>query len=249
MRVARILTGVVAGSIACAAWTGVVQAGVINVPNASFELPTVPFASPYATSSIDNWQKAPPPAWWLGAGYSQQQWIESAGVFVNVPFAPIDNADGNQCAFFFGTPGVELYQDLDATFEVGQAYQLVVAAMGGGYGMKLGVPIEFRLYYRDDSIVSGDNRVTVGAVEAKNANPSNDVKHLTDYQLDIPAVMADDPWAGMNIGIQIISTVGFEDAGGFWDLDNVRLTAVPEPGSALVLGLASLGLLSRRRRA
>jgi predicted RNA-binding protein with RPS1 domain len=41
--------------------------------------------------------------------------------------------------------------------------------------------------------------------------------------------MASDPWAGKNIGIQMLSTTGFELAGGYWDLDHVRLTETVAP--------------------
>jgi len=216
-------------------------AGTINIPNGSFEAPYVDMVSPYATSSISDWQKAPVPAWWTGAGYSEQQWIDSAGVFVNVPFQPVDNVDGRQAAFMFSPPGCELFQDLAAVFEIGQSYTLTVGVEGGGYGMKLGVPMDIRLYYRDDT----GNRITVGATEIINTNGSGVMSHLTDYQLDIPTVMANDAWAGKNIGVQLISTAGFEISGGFWNIDNVRLISIPEPIS---LNLLALGTLVLRRR-
>ncbi|OQA00544.1 MAG: hypothetical protein BWY71_00693 [Planctomycetes bacterium ADurb.Bin412] len=219
-------------------------AGTINVPNGSFEAPYVDMVSPYATSSISDWQKAPVPQWWLDAGYSTQQWTDSAGVFVNVPFQPVDNVDGRQAAFMFSPPGCELFQDLAATFEIGQSYTLTVGIEGGGYGMKPGVPMEIRLYYRDDT----GNRIPVGSTEVINTNASGVMSHLTDYQLDIPAVLADDAWAGKNIGVQLISTVSFEDSGGFWNIDNVRLISIPEPISLTLLALGTLVLRRRQVR-
>jgi hypothetical protein len=53
--------------------------------------------------------------------------------------------------------------------------------------------------------------------------------HFVDFTLHVPAVKASDPWAGQNIGIQILSTVDTNLQGGYWDLDNVRLTSVLEP--------------------
>lgn len=93
--------------------------------------------------------------------------------------------------------------------------------------MPLGVPLELRLYYRDEE---GD-RVTIGAVEVLNTTDESQphAKHLDDWQLRIPPVLAGDPWAGENIGVQIVSTVPFESARGFWRVDNVRLTSVSVP--------------------
>lgn len=199
-------------------------ADTISIPNGSFEDPYLEMEEPFAAASISDWQKAPVPQWWLGMGYTEQDWLNSGGVFVNVPFAPIDNVDGRQAAFLFSPPGYELFQDLAAVFEIGQSYTLTVGIEGGGYGMKLGVPMEIRLYYRDDT----GNRITVGATEVINTNDSGVMSHFTDYQLDIPTVLAGDAWAGENIGVQLISTVGFEDAGGFWNIDHVRLTSVSE---------------------
>ncbi len=235
---------VVAVSVVVVGWADVLEAGAIYVPNASFESPNVPDASPYATATITDWQKASVPDWWLASGYDADSWYNSVGVFRDVPFAHIDNIDGKQAAFFFATPGVELFQDLDARFEIGQSYHLTAGFIGGGYGMKLGVPIEMRLYYRDDA----GGRVTVGSTTVTNTNTSGSLFHLVDYQLDTSVVAGSDPWAGRYIGVQLISTVDFDNAGGFWDVDNVRLTSVPEPVSAFLLTLGGVVLGLRRRR-
>jgi hypothetical protein len=50
--------------------------------------------------------------------------------------------------------------------------------------------------------------------------------HFIDFQVDVPVVKAGDAWAGKNIGIQLRSTVGFDLMGGYWDLDNVRLSEI-----------------------
>ncbi len=141
-----------------------------------------------------------------------------------MPFAPIDNVDGSQAAFFFATPDVELYQDTATAFEAGKAYRLSMLVEGGGSAyslMKAGVPIEIRLFFRD----RGGNRITVGSAGTVNTNVSGWIGHLNDLVLDLPAVKATDAWAGKNIGVQIVSTVGYDDAGGYWDIDNVRLNS------------------------
>ena len=49
--------------------------------------------------------------------------------------------------------------------------------------------------------------------------------HFVDCQVQVPTVRSGDAWAGQNIGVQLLSTVGFELYGGYWDIDNVRLTS------------------------
>jgi hypothetical protein len=214
----------------------------IYVPGASFESPSAA-ALPYARPEIDYWQKAPTPP-----GWTAQQWDNTAGVFLNIQQAWIDNVEGNQAAFLFSTPGVTLFQDLIAPFAAGQAYDLTVAIQGGGnanYGgpIKAGATMELRLYYRD----AGNNPVTIGQTVVTNPQENYAVTHLTDYTLHIPAVTAQDAYAGKNIGVQLISTVEYANAGGYWDIDNVRLTSVPEPTTMVLMAIATVGVVRRRR--
>lgn len=202
-------------------------AAVVDIPNASFEAPAIR-VPPYATPTIQSWQKAPAPQWWLAEGYTLQDWLNTAGVFYNVPGSTrIDNVDGQQAAFIFSTPGVELFQDLAATYTVGHAYRLTAGFQGGGYGMPLGTPLELRLYYRNDE---GD-RVTIGATAALNTTDESQphAKHLEDWSVQIPAVRAQDAWAGKPIGVQLIADVPLEAAGGYWRVDNVRLNSLTIP--------------------
>jgi hypothetical protein len=53
--------------------------------------------------------------------------------------------------------------------------------------------------------------------------------HLADFEVRVPAVHAGDAHAGHHIGVQLLSTVTTNLAGGYWDFDNVRLSAVQEP--------------------
>ncbi|UCG47414.1 MAG: hypothetical protein JSU94_18230 [Phycisphaerales bacterium] len=197
----------------------------IDIPNASFESPDTLFADP----SIDFWQEAPTP-WWYdeSGGYL---WTQLTGVFLNLPPedpSHIDNCDGDQAVWLFALPEVELFQDLNDVFEVGRAYHLVVGIIGGGGGMLDGVPIEIRLFYRD----AENNKVTVGATTHTYDINTGVVTHFIDVPLDVREVQISDPWAGKNIGVQLVSTLTLADldpetgrAGGFWDLDNVRLTS------------------------
>ena len=231
----------------------------IDVPNYSFESPTIPPVSPYAAPDIDYWQKSPQPAWYDPSQNDNTPWDDLMGEFYNVPFPGqfIDNCTGNQAAFMFALPDVALFQDFDsfsgtnapthalsAAFSPGKAYSLTVGLIGGGGGMAQGATFQLALYYRDAS----KNMVTVAATAVTNttaAFPTN--THLVDYQVQMPGVKATDPWAGQHIGIQLLSTVGFDLVGGYWDLDNVRLAETVPPALAnpgLANGQISFTLLS-----
>ena len=212
---------------------GVSWGAVLPVPNASFESPTV-F---YATPDFDSWQKTPKPEWYVEEGGFY--WSYHLGAFKNTAVSSanhIDNCDGNQALWLFAVPEVTLFQDhdsmdwddpaptqaFDARFEVGKSYRLTVGVIGTGGGMLEGVTLELSLYYRE----AGSNRVPVAVTSLTNT-PSvfSNNTHFVDCVVDVPVVKADDPWAGEHIGIQFRSTVSPALQGGYWDLDNVRLAS------------------------
>ncbi len=246
-----------AATLACAT---AVDAAMIYVPNASFESPVVGPVSPYATPDIDFWQKSAQPVWYEPTNNADTPWQYLMGTFYNVssPGQFIDNCDGNQACFLFALPEAALFQDygsiggsnsvpshaFDATFGLGKSYTLTVGVIGGGGGMSPGVTLQLSLYYRDNS----GRFVTVAATSITNSSvafPTN--THFVDYQVQVPVVSTADPWAGKKIGIQLLSTTGFDLAGGYWDVDNVRLTETIAPqlnitqisGNQIRLGLVS----------
>jgi hypothetical protein len=213
--------------------TGLVCGQTIPVPNGSFETPATPFADP----RVDSWQKSPKPVWFEETDV--QKWDQLTGVFLNT--APgsvdhIDNTDGNQAIFLFAVPEVALFQDFDSTdwanptpthafdaaFEVGKSYQLKLGVVGGGGNMREGVSLEAALYYRDGA----SNQVVVASSNIVHSlTVFTNTTHFIDFQVDVPTVKETDPWAGQHVGIRLLSTVAPNLAGGYWDIDNVRLTA------------------------
>ena len=218
---------------AAPAWAG----EPVVIPNGSFELPATAFVS----INFNSWQKPPKPDWYVeGGGYL---WNQLTGVFKNTAAGQPDhlvNCDGNQAVWLFAVPEVELFQDydtvasnqttpshgFDARFEVGKAYDLTVAVNGGGGNMLEGAPLELGLYFRD----AEGRRVGVAATTVTNSLEAFPVHtRFVDYQVRLPTVQAGDAWAGQHIGVRFLSTVSPEMQGGYWDLDDVRLTATADP--------------------
>ena len=243
---ARLLAkAVVAVALLCATGTSLVRAGTLYLPNASFESPVVPFDLTPAFPDMDYWQKTPQPGWYDPAQHGYYPWDTSMGTFYNFPYPSsfIDNCDGSQASFLFAYPDVAIFQDYDtiyganttpshafnAKFNVNRAYRFTVGVIGGVNGappLYLGATLQLSLYYRD----AASNMVTVAATTITNSAqlfPTN--THFVDFSVDVPGVLTTAPWAGKNIGVQIASTVGFDKANGYWDLDNVRLTETALP--------------------
>lgn len=248
-----------AGLLAVLSALRLVHAADLAVPNGSFEsqIAGPPF---WVNNSIDSWQKTPKPVWFDESG--GMTWNQVSGAFANTPASDPrykDNMDGGQGLYLFALPTVGLYQDyasmdfddvapshaFDVTFEVGMAYDLTVGVIGGGGGMPEGRQLLLGLYY----LGPGDAPVTVGSsVVTHSLALFPTTTHFVDQTLSIPAVEPGDAWAGQKLGVQIMAISG--DGTGYWDLDNVRLTAtaVPEPGVGALLVTGLVGWLGLRRR-
>jgi hypothetical protein len=92
--------------------------------------------------------------------------------------------------------------------------------------MQEGVTLALGLYYRDTS----SNRIAVATTVVTNSSTVfSNGNHFLDFEVNLPTVKADDVWAEQQIGVQFLSTVSPELAGGYWDLDHVRLTSILAP--------------------
>jgi len=244
MRMKRSLFGsrgmIVVGAVSALRFGA--HAAAIPVPNGSFEMPSTPFVSPM----VDVWQKTPAPGWFDPALTGGVTWQQLSGVFANTPAGDpshISNLDGVQALYLFALPGAGLTQVLGASFEAGMAYELSVGMVGGGGGMAEGTAFQLGLFFMD-----GAEAVSVGSatvIHSAAAFPTSAL--MIDQLLSIPAVSATDPWAGKPIGIQLVAASG--TGAGYWNLDNVRLSAtvVPEPGTYALLGIGLAGLLTLGR--
>jgi len=228
-------------AVGVAVLTVPLMAATVDVPNASFESPSTNYADP----AIGSWDKTAQPGW-FDPGTFGYSWNQLSGVFANTAVGQpdhIDNVLGSQAAFLFAVPTAGLTQDLVAPFGIGQSFELTIGLIGGGGNMPVGSILEIGLYYRD----TGNNIVMVATNDiAFDGTQFPNTTHLVDFTVSVPTVQAGDAWAGKPIGLELISLAA--TPGGYWDLDNVRLTSVPEPST---WGLAASGLgamlLLRRR--
>lgn len=208
---------------------------LIAVPNGSFESP----ATPFVDIAIAGWEKTPKPVWFdEGQGFL---WAQLTGVFVNPAVTNAEhtpNMHRAQAIWLFAVPEVGLRMDryardlmgqpptpeFDTVFEVGRAYELTVAVFGGGGAMTNGASMRIGLYYLD----AATNRVPVAATSIVYTNEVF-VRSFQDYKVRVPTVKPTDPWAGRPLGIELMSTTGFDKQGGFFDIDDVRLAVIQEP--------------------
>lgn len=244
--------GTAAGLVALAV-AGSVQAQLLTVPNSSFESQSG-LGQPFNVNiNIDSWQKAGRPSYFPATGYNGFFWVQTAGVF-NAP--AYGNQVGDQAAFILSFPQAGIFQDFDtrdwndatpthefnALYEVGKSYHLTVGLYGKSM-LENYSSLELSLYYRDgfNAIVPvGTTTVVFNSATFSASGPFN----LVDFAVNVPIVQPTDDWAGQNIGIKIASVLG--DGNGYWDLDNVRLEAVPEPATFALLGLGLSGWLLAR---
>ncbi len=220
-------------------------ASALEVANPSFELPAGPFSPTGVSTAIDIWQQSPQPDWFDPDSFGVS-WDSLSGIFPNAPEGDsrhITNADGNQVAYFFAVPQVAISQVLGSTFSADVAYTLTVGLRGGG-ALTAGSTFLVGLFYLD-----GANPVTVASTPVTATADYATATALSEITVQVPALSAGDPAVGKNIGIQLAVTSQNGVAGiAYWEADNVRLAAVPEPEDyALVAGAGLLGCAIWRR--
>ena len=104
--------------------------------------------------------------------------------------------------------------------------------------MQEGATLMLMVYYRDDS----GNMVpiaTTPVVHSMETFPNR--TKFVDFQVDVPAVGVGDPASGRQIGIQIMSGSTAELAGGYWDIDNVRLRPVYDEAPSFTIEQERIG--------
>jgi uncharacterized protein YlxP (DUF503 family) len=183
------------------------------IENASFEAPLIDPNNVYgAVPEVNGWTEI---------DIDPEGLSRNTGVFANTAEASGDhivNADGNQLAFLCSQQGNALQQDLDAVYKAGSDYRLTVAVCVSNWA-PASDPLDLVLYYRD---VNDPNNVV--DIATKTVEPTGlSSKLLQDFSVWLPTVNSGDAWADKTIGVAIRASGSPDIAGGFWDLDNVRL--------------------------
>ena len=141
----------------------------------------------------------------------------NTGVFLNTPMEAdnhVINAHGLQLAYLGSEQGNALEQELAVSYEAGYGYRLTVAVgVSSQFAPFQDNRLELVMYYHD-----GNEPVTVASESVPVAGMSS--TQLKDVSVYVPTVQPDQDWAGYPIGLALRS---WGPAGGFWDLDSVRL--------------------------
>jgi hypothetical protein len=222
----------------------------LMVPNHSFENPPTAFAD----YNIQDWQTTGPtntvPHPFGGPDIVGQT---DTGVFLNVPFTDpndedntvtITDMDGSQGGFIFdllnANEPIAVFQTLGDAYLVGKQYTLTVGLAKSVSEFAPPMPdaasLRVSLYYLD-----GGGRVEVAGLTVTGGQLSG--LEMRDFSFTTDSVQGEQAWANQPIGIAFDPQTG---TGGTFDIDNVRLTAVPEATSMLLLSGVAAMLMRRR---
>jgi hypothetical protein len=241
------------------------QADLLPVQNATFSRPLVSLAqqaSPFlqgtgwTTAGPELMEFPPGSGFWVNIGTLVWQ-NPAPGAFNHVDNLITDptvtlaehpnpeNFPYQGAASLAAQTGNEFSQVLTSSFEAGRGYSLTVG-VGRNYGNAEQVPaataaLKLALYYLDDA----STRQIVTSIDIFN-NPATSLSanHMLDFSTPEFVVGGGHPAGGRPVGV-LLTTIG--PAGGYFNVGNVRVSAVPEPASIGVLMAGSMLLVRRRR--
>lgn len=148
-------------------------------------------------------------------------------------------------------PDSALFQLLSSTISSGNAYTLTVDL--GQYYTFTGSEGAFWIYSSGSGFTEPLTNANgtaamfeVAAPEGPCCGPGNSSgNYSTNLSVTYTALASGDPFEGDNLGIALVGSAGIQV---LWDNVRMEVTPIPEPSTALLLGLGLVGLASRRRR-
>jgi hypothetical protein len=165
----------------------------------------------------------------------------------------LDGADGNDVAYIFSNTGNSITQALyvdpsvsspvPITFTAGQKYTLTASIAYAQNKPSATDRLAYELYYVDNSNVT--HVVMEGDLSNSVASPAINQQTLQDYSFSTAFLAVNDASIGQQINVGFFP---LDNSGGEFDIDNVRLTSVPEPAAIGLVSLAGIGLMRGRRR-
>ena len=189
-----------------------IKADSIPVANHSFESPEIdPVQNPFmAIPVVPLWTELD----------NDTEGSQNTGIFRNTlpgNSNHIVNTDANQVAFLGNQQGNALFQDLPVSYQVSKSYKMTVGVcVSAQYLPPDPNGLRLAFYYTE----AGDPNAIDIVFEATPSPSTFTSTELEDCSVYLPTVEAGDAWADKAIGIAIRAS---GPAGGFWDLDNVRV--------------------------
>ncbi len=243
----RFVSKVLSAAVFAAGAMAASPASAVTILNHSFENPVVPSGGLPAIPLITDWERAGVEV--INPAVPGVPLIE-VGVFLNQPVGQLGHLsgiDGNQAAFLASTTTHSATQWLSETFDAGAKYEMKALFAVSFFSPSSTDRLFMELLARD-----GSNTVsTVGALEVDVAGKGLNAASFVELGFETTAGAG---VAGQTVGVRF-RAVGAQ--GGYWDVDNVRLTetlpppnpgTVPEPATLGVAMLALAGVAMRRRR-
>jgi len=192
------------------------QADSISIPNHSFEVPVIdPITNPFlAIPFVSSWTE------------DDIDTVNSlnTGTFMNTPVDSNDHlfgVDGDQLAFLGSMEGNAIWQYIPETYKENRSYRLTVGVcISARIPPPEDTPLVLALHY----LPGADPNEIISIATTQVPAPDPNSRTVEDFSVPLLTVQPGDPWIGKNIGIAIRGT---GSAGGFWDLDNVRLMEYP----------------------